>query len=137
MVSSAISILLSFLELLQHFLETTTPTTTTAIGASWIQQHSVGTFLGHPVFGQLFRQLWTRLHHVFICGAQTVNTYNFYVLWLFRISLDCVLVQKKDSLGNIFAMGHLVSLNLRSISNGIGKKLVRAELFDNVFFPFI
>ena len=34
-------------------------------------------------------------------------------------------------------MGHLVSLNLRSISIGIGKKLVRAELFDNVFFPFI
>ena len=28
-------------------------------------------------FGQLFRQLWTRLHHVFICSAQTVNTYNF------------------------------------------------------------
>ena len=40
MVSSAISILLSFLKLLEHFLETTTPTTTTAIGASWMQQQS-------------------------------------------------------------------------------------------------
>ena len=27
--------------------------------------------------GQKFRQLRTRLHHVFICVAQTVNTYNF------------------------------------------------------------
>ena len=29
------------------------------------------------ILGQLFRQLWTRLHHVFICVAQTVNTYIF------------------------------------------------------------
>ena len=29
--------------------------------------------------------------------------------------------KKKDSLGNIFVMGHLVSLNLRSISDGIEK----------------
>ena len=44
--------------------------------------------------GQKFRQLWTRLHHVFICVAQTVNTYIFKVLWPCRISLDCVLVKQ-------------------------------------------
>ena len=44
--------------------------------------------------GQKFRQLRTRLHHVFINVAQTVNTSTFYVLWLCRISLDYVLVQK-------------------------------------------
>ena len=27
--------------------------------------------------GQKFRQFWTRLHHVFIYVAQTVNTYKF------------------------------------------------------------
>ena len=48
----------------------------------------------HNRWGQLFRQLWTRLHHVLICVAQTVNTYIFYVLWLCRISLDCVLVKQ-------------------------------------------
>ena len=60
MVSSAISILLSFLELLEHFLETTTPTTTTAIGASWIQQHSVGTFFGTPCISDF--SLFSRHH---------------------------------------------------------------------------
>ena len=28
-------------------------------------------------FGQKFRQFWTRMHHVFIYVAQTVNTYKF------------------------------------------------------------
>ena len=44
--------------------------------------------------GQKFRQFWTRLHHVFIYVARTVNTYNFQVLWLCRINLDCVMVKQ-------------------------------------------
>ena len=52
--------------------------------------------------GQKFRQLRTRLHHVFICVAQTVNTYNFSVLWLCRISFDCVMVKQLKRNSNWF-----------------------------------
>ena len=45
-------------------------------------------------FAPLVLWFWTRLHHVFICVAQTVNIYNFEVLWLCRISLDFVMVKQ-------------------------------------------
>ena len=51
------------------------------------------------VFGQKFCQLWTRLHHVFIYVAKTVNTSKSLVLRLCRISLDCVMAKqlKRDT----------------------------------------
>ena len=40
-------------------------------------------------FGHKFRQLWTRLHHVFICVAKTVNTYLYIPVknYLFKETL--------------------------------------------------
>ena len=54
-------------------------------------------------YGQKFRQLRTRLHHVFIYVAKTVNTSKSLVLWLCRISLDSVLVKQLRCNTNSYA----------------------------------
>ena len=82
----------SYLKLLEHFLGTTTPTTTTAIGASWIQQHSVSTFLGHPVF--------LILAFFLIIVFSAVQSLFYFLLWscsnIFSRQLHCQSVLKQS-----------------------------------------